>query len=336
VANGTLTTYEFPFVIFTNMDIQVYLNDIFQMPETYTVSGVKNTNGGSITFMTPPTNGTIITITRDLSIERTTDFQEGGALRADTLNDEFDYQTACLQQVADSINRSMILPPYATDTNVDLTLPTPSAGKAIVWNSDGTNLENSVVKINELESTLRAYKESAENASTVATQKATEATQQANTATEQAQVATEKAEEAIVTLASKANVDFSNVNEDNAHKLIGNRVWVSGEYEPQTATRTVVTHNLNLENPLYARGEVLLKCISDEAGYTAGEYCSNWTPSGVNNNYAFPINSGVSLTQNTIETTTGADTLAALNKNSSNGYFFLSHSKWRYVFRIFY
>ena len=114
VANGTLTTYEFPFVIFTNTDIQVYLNDILQMPETYTVSGIKDTNGGIVTFATPPTNGTIITITRDLSIERTTDFQDGGTLRADTLNDEFDYQTAYLQQVADSINRSMILPPYAT------------------------------------------------------------------------------------------------------------------------------------------------------------------------------------------------------------------------------
>ena len=184
VATGTLTTYEFPFVIFTNTDIQVYLNDILQTPETYTVSGVKNTNGGSITFMTPPTNGTIITITRDLSIERTTDFQEGGALRADTLNDEFDYQTACLQQVADSINRSMILPPYATDTNVDLTLPTPSAGKAIVWNSDGTNLENSAVKINELESTLKGYKEIAESSATIATEKASIASDKADIAIE--------------------------------------------------------------------------------------------------------------------------------------------------------
>ena len=198
VADGTLTTYEFPFVIFTNADIQVYLNDILQTPETYTVSGVKNTNGGSITFMTPPTNGTIITITRDLSIERTTDFQEGGALRADTLNDEFDYQTACLQQVADSINRSMVLPPYATDTNVDLTLPTPSAGKAIVWNSDGTNLENSTVEVNALESTLKGYKESAESA--------------ASTATEKATIATDKAAEAVSTVSTKANKDMDNLS----------------------------------------------------------------------------------------------------------------------------
>lgn len=234
VADGTLTTYEFPFVIFTNTDIQVYLNDILQTPETYTVSGVKNTNGGSITFIAPPPNGTIITITRDLSIERTTDFQEGGILRADTLNDEFDYQTACLQQVADSINRSMVLPPYATDTNVDLTLPTPSAGKAIVWNSDGTNLENSVVEVNALESTLRTYKESAESSATIATEKATLASDKADTATEQAQVATEKATlatqkatETANALSAKANTDMNNLTTAGKNNIFSQAVIVS-------------------------------------------------------------------------------------------------------------
>ena len=227
VADGTLTTYDFPFVIFTNTDIQVYLNDTLQDSKTYTVSGIKTT-GGTIAFSTPPENGTIITITRDLSIERTTDFQEGGALRADTLNDEFDYQTACLQQVADSINRSMILPPYATDIDVDLTLPTPSAGKAIVWNADGTNLENSAVKVNELESTLKGYKETAENASAeattqaqIATQKASEASNQASTATEQAQIATQKATETVNALSTKTNVDMDNLTDTGKNLITG-------------------------------------------------------------------------------------------------------------------
>lgn len=138
-----------------------------------------------------------------------------------------------------------------------------------------------------------------------------------------------------IDFSSKANTDFTNVDEENAHKLIGNRIWISGEYEPVAATRTIVTHSLNLD-PLKARGEVLLKCVSDEAGYTAGEYCSNWTPNGSNGNLAFPINSGVTVTANTIETTTGGNSIAALHKTGSNQYAFLTLSKWRYVFRIFY
>ena len=184
VANGTSNAFTFPFVIFATSDIDVYLNDEKQNTNTYTVTGERSSQGGTVTFATAPTSGTTITIVRNLSIERTSDFQEGGALRADTLNDELDYQIACQQQIADSLNRSMVLPPYAADIDVNLTLPSPSAGKAIVWNSSGTNLENSTVSVNALEGTLNNYKTIAQNA--------------ANTATTKAGIAITKADEATV------------------------------------------------------------------------------------------------------------------------------------------
>ncbi len=250
IADGTITEYAFSFVIFSETDVQVYLNDILQVTGTYTVSGIKNTNGGTIAFAKAPENGTIITITRDLSIERTTDFQDGGALRADTLNDEFDYQTACLQQVADSINRSMILPPYATDTDVDLTLPPPSAGKAIVWNSDGTNLENSAVKVNELESVLRTYKETAESASTEATTQAKIASTKATEATTQATIATQKASEASTTLASKANTDMDNLTNTGKHNMCGLN-FPSSEYVDLVLGSTGATYTAPANGYVY-------------------------------------------------------------------------------------
>ena len=137
-ADGTLTEYEFPFAIFKTSDIEVYFGEEKQDTSTYTVSEARHSDGGSVTFESAPTSGTIITIVRNLSIERTSDFQEGSTLRAKVLNDELDYQIACQQQIAENLNRSMVLPPYATDNDLDLTLPTPSAGKAIVWNAEGT------------------------------------------------------------------------------------------------------------------------------------------------------------------------------------------------------
>ena len=218
VADGLLATYEFPFAIFDASDIRVYLDDIQQNQNSYTVTGVRHSDGGSVIFNTAPNQGVVITIVRDLSIERTTDFQEGGALRADTLNDELDYQIACTQQIAENLNRSMVLPPYATDNDLDLTLPVPSAGKAIVWNSDGTNFENSTVAVNDLESTLNGYKTAAESAASTATTKAEIASDKADIATTKAQLASDKADiatakaaEAVATLSNKASTDMDNL-----------------------------------------------------------------------------------------------------------------------------
>ena len=219
-ADGSLSTYEFPFAVFNASNLDVYLGEEKQESSTYTVAGSGSSDGGSVTFATVPQAGTVITLMRNLSITRTTDFQEGGALRADTLNDELDYQIACTQQIAENLNRSMVLPPYAADNDLDLTLPTPSAGKAIVWNSDGTNLENSTVEINALESTLKGYKESAESAASTATTKAGIASDKADVATNKAQlasdkadIATSKAAEAASTVSSKANKDMDNLSD---------------------------------------------------------------------------------------------------------------------------
>ena len=196
VADGILTTYEFPYAIFKTSDINVYFGNVLQDTSTYTVSEARHSDGGSVTFETAPASGTIITIMRNLSVERTSDFQESSTLRAKVLNDELDYQIACQQQIAENLNRSMVLPPYATDNDLDLTLPMPEAGKALVWNEEGTNLENSTISVNALESTIKSYKESAESAANTATEKATVATTEAQTAITQAGVATAKATEA--------------------------------------------------------------------------------------------------------------------------------------------
>lgn len=233
VANGNLKKYEFPFAIFKTSDVDVYLDDKLLTISEYEVSVEPDIEGGAISFKVAPSNGTVITIARNLSIERTTDFQEGGALRANVLNDELDYQIACQQQIADSLNRSMVLPPYAVDTDIDLTLPTPSAGKAIVWNSDGTNLENSAIKVNELESVLKGYKESAETSATIAAEKA-------DIATDKAETAIEKATEATAAVANKANTAMDNLTTSGKKVLValGMPDYSSGISVPATQSGT--------------------------------------------------------------------------------------------------
>ncbi|MDY6407462.1 MAG: phage tail fiber protein, partial [Pseudomonadota bacterium] len=69
-ADGTSTDYEFPFAIFTSDDLDVYWDDILQSTDSYTVRGIRHSDGGTVSFNEPPQIDTIITIVRNLSIER--------------------------------------------------------------------------------------------------------------------------------------------------------------------------------------------------------------------------------------------------------------------------
>lgn len=217
VADGTDTVFSFSFAIFNDDNIKVYCGDVLQASTAYTVSIANNVAGGSVTFTTAPASGTVVTLVRDLTIERTTDFQESGALRANVLNDELDYQIACQQQIADSLNRSMVLPPYAVGTDVNLTLPTPNAGKAIVWNAAGTNLENSALNVDDFTTQLAT----ATTAATTATTQATTATTKASEAAASATTAGTAATTATNAMANKANKDMDNLTATGQSTLAG-------------------------------------------------------------------------------------------------------------------
>ncbi|MDF2873375.1 MAG: hypothetical protein K0R22_58 [Sporomusa sp.] len=111
----------------------------------------------------------------------------------------------------------------------------------------------------------------------------------------------------------------------------GTQVWVSGEYTPVVNTPTIVSHGLNI-TPLKTYGDVLLKCVVAEAGYSVGDYAISfveWCGSAVE--YApKPV-----VTATTIQQNTGSYGLFAINKASGTPVQ-LVPANWRYVFRIRY
>ena len=225
IGDGTQTVFPYAFGIFEDSDIEVYLNETL-LEDGYTVTGAGSSTGGSIVFDTAPAADTQITILRNLSIERVSDFQDGGELRAKVLNHELDYQTACMQQIAEDLNRSMVLPKFASSVNMEL--PTPEAGKAILWNADATALENSTIEINNMIQTLQDKIDEATTAATTATGKAADCLTHAGTCTTKAAEAVESAEDAAEALAgvqtaiaNKANNDGSNINATSFVSALG-------------------------------------------------------------------------------------------------------------------
>ena len=144
--DGSTTEFNFTFTIFDETDVDIYAEDTL-LTEGYTIQ--KEEQGGKVIFDTAPTSGTIITIYRNLELKRTTNFQEVGPFRTSKVNLEFDYQLACMEQLQDLISRTVTFPPYAP-TQLNVALPMPEAGKAIIWNANENSLQNSTIEIEKL------------------------------------------------------------------------------------------------------------------------------------------------------------------------------------------
>lgn len=97
-ANGVDSAFEYAFPIFASEDLAVYL-DGAQQASGFTINGAGNTSGGNVVFDTAPASGVVVTLSRELPIERVTDYLEGGSFSAQSINSELDYLIAALQQV---------------------------------------------------------------------------------------------------------------------------------------------------------------------------------------------------------------------------------------------
>lgn len=98
--NGSTTVFAYNWKVLDEDDIAVYVDDTLQTITThYTVSGVGEANGGNVTFGVAPTDGSTVSLRRDMVLERTTDYAEGGNLAADTLDADIDRVVMMIQNL---------------------------------------------------------------------------------------------------------------------------------------------------------------------------------------------------------------------------------------------
>lgn len=138
VAAAGVFAYAFPFPAIDPEDITVYVGDELA-DGGYTVTGLRQTAGGTVTFDHPVEAGATITILRARPARRMTDFADGGEFRADMVNDEFDSLTMMEQDVREALGRAVRIGP--TVRGVDLRLPAPlPPRRAIISNAAATGL----------------------------------------------------------------------------------------------------------------------------------------------------------------------------------------------------
>lgn len=136
VADGSQTVFFYAFPIFAAGDLEVRI-DRHVSTIAFTVTGAGGSQGGSLVFEHAPPRGALVTLRRRMAIARRTDFQENGLLRARTLNDELDYGTAGLQQIAEDAARTIRLDP--ADPGEGLVLPDAGtrAGRLLAFDDQG-------------------------------------------------------------------------------------------------------------------------------------------------------------------------------------------------------
>ena len=139
------STFDYDFEIFQDSDIKVFVDSTLKTLTThYTVSGAGTTGGGTVTMTSgnAVTNATV-TLVRDITIQRTTDFPASGAFQVDSLNTELDRVTAVQQTLEDNIARSLRL--ADEDATSTLTLPLKDArkGRYLAFNATTGNAERS-------------------------------------------------------------------------------------------------------------------------------------------------------------------------------------------------
>lgn len=117
VATAAQTDFDYPFPIFEDTDLVIDKDGVTQTLTThYTVTGEGEDTGGTVTFVTPMTGGEVVTIYRDMAIERLTDFQQNGPYSSASLNDDLDRITLVLQDLKSGQERSLRFSPTSEAT----------------------------------------------------------------------------------------------------------------------------------------------------------------------------------------------------------------------------
>lgn len=151
LGNGNTTGFSFDFDMMSEAYVRVYREtDGVQelVPADEYTAELDGSAGGVIVFDTAPASGTYIVIAREVPLTQETPYKTSSGFSAVRTEQDFDKQTAISQQLSDEIGRSIKM--QVGTTGIDLTLPSASPGKAIVWNQSGNALKNSTINVDDV------------------------------------------------------------------------------------------------------------------------------------------------------------------------------------------
>jgi len=145
-ATGGQVAFSYTFEIAAEGDIAVLQNGVLLSlgagAGEYAVTGVGSDTGGVVTLVTGATSGDIITLYRDMALERLTSYTNGGDFLAADVNNDYDRLWLALQQNTGVSTRALVAP-NTDPTNINMTIPDKATrlGKYLRFNDTTGNPE---------------------------------------------------------------------------------------------------------------------------------------------------------------------------------------------------
>ena len=136
IANGVTTEFPFTFLATSETHLKVFLGTV-QQTTGFTVTGVGDDSGGSVSFTSPPLSTDLVTIRRNIPLGRTLfDYQNSGDFSADVVDLDFDTIWQAIQQISSDFNDRVLKFPETVDlSSIDNTLPAPQDGRVLTWSN---------------------------------------------------------------------------------------------------------------------------------------------------------------------------------------------------------
>jgi len=143
VASGvTQSSFTVPFKFFEEGNVNVYVDGVLKTITTdYTVSGGSGTSGTVTMSVTGISGGSSVVLTRDVALERTTDFPTSGPFDVSSLNNELDKIIAVQADLKSRVDRSIQATDYDEDAAIYLPSKDDRKGKVLAFNASTGDVE---------------------------------------------------------------------------------------------------------------------------------------------------------------------------------------------------
>ena len=141
-AGVTQSSFTVPFDFFEEGDINVYVDGVLKTITTdYTVSGGSGTGGTVAMSVTGISGGSSVVLTRDVALERTTDFPTSGPFDVSSLNNELDKIIAVQADLKSRVDRSIQASDFDEDASIILPSRDNRKGKMLAFNASTGDVE---------------------------------------------------------------------------------------------------------------------------------------------------------------------------------------------------